>query len=470
MRIIGIDLAITGEHKAVVMNERGRFLGPVSKLHTWSEELGNLLEQARQGTDENEEIAVIMEPTGLAWLPIAIYLIMHRVTVYLVNSQKVADLRRFYQKHAKSDRIDARVLAKLYLVAQEKLHPLCLPSADLLTLRRACKEVDWIITQITVLANQITAIDRTIWLGGWHELVFKDPFGTASRWCREHYYDPRGVVEAGAQGIRQEWQASQLDPEDTGEWSLTLVELAGKVLAVYGNPSPYIDFAAVQVEVMLKQSWLIRFETERDQLRKKLIRPLYHQLHPSGNLETLYGIGEDSAAVYISFIVDATRFQNGSSFRSWSGLIPRSSQSADTEAKGLKISQAGPDLIKKFAFLNANVARRYDPQLAHIYYDQMVHKGQHHTQAVCAVATHLLDRIRTVLLQDRPYQLRDVDGSPVSPEQARRIVADQYSVPEEVRQRNNHRARRQRSQNKAERHFARRAQRESLLDEQDIAF
>ena len=52
MRIIGIDLAITGEHKAVVMNERGRFLGPVRKLHTWSEELGNLLEQARQGTDE----------------------------------------------------------------------------------------------------------------------------------------------------------------------------------------------------------------------------------------------------------------------------------------------------------------------------------------------------------------------------------------------------------------------------------
>jgi transposase len=458
MRIIGLDLAITSAHKAVVMDEHGTFVTPVFAVATWPDELAALLTRAREGAPPDAPVAVVMEPTGLAWLPVAVYLMRHQVTVYLVNSQQVADLRRYYHKHAKSDRIDARVLAKLPLVSPEKLHALVLPPAALLKCQRACKQLDWVITQITALHNQLTGLDRTVWLGGWRDHVFADPFAPAARWCREHYYDPTAVLRAGPETIRQAWRTTGLDPADDGAWAEALVRLAGHVVAVYGSPSVYVDFAALQAEVRLIQKWLAQFEADRDQLRRTVVRPLYRRLHPSRHLETLKGIGQDSAAVFVSFIGDPTRFANGRVFRGWSGLVPRSRQSADSESKGLRISQAGPDLPKKFAFLDADVARRYDPQLAHIYYDQMVQKGQHHTQAVCAVATHLLDRILVVLQQDRPYQLRDVDGTPVSDERARQIIAERYTVPEEVRQRNNRRARRARTERQAERQYARREQ------------
>ena len=42
-----------------------------------------------------------MEPTGMAWFPIAVYYTRQAVPMYLVNSQEVADLRRSYQRHAK---------------------------------------------------------------------------------------------------------------------------------------------------------------------------------------------------------------------------------------------------------------------------------------------------------------------------------------------------------------------------------
>ncbi|MFQ6102279.1 MAG: hypothetical protein ACE5OS_13750 [Anaerolineae bacterium] len=80
-----------------------------------------------------------------------------------------------------------------------------------------------------------------------------------------------------------------------------------------------------------------------------------------------------------------------------------------------------------------------------------MNKGNHHTQAVCACATHLLDRIRVILSEDRPYELRDVDGTPVTPEGARAIIAERYTVPEEVRQRNTRRARQERAERKEER-------------------
>jgi hypothetical protein len=69
----------------------------------------------------------------------------------------------------------------------------------------------------------------------------------------------------------------------------------------------------------------------------------------------------------LSFIGAPHRFANGRVFRGWSGLVPRSAQSAESEAKGLHISQAGPDLPTKYAFLDADVGRRWDPQLAKIY-------------------------------------------------------------------------------------------------------
>jgi hypothetical protein len=100
------------------------------------------------------------------------------------------------------------------------------------------------------------------------------------------------------------------------------------------------------------------------------------------------------------------------------------------------------------------IARQRDPQIAAIYYDQMVNKGKdqmvnkgkHHTQAVCACATHLLDRVRVILAEDRAYELRDVNGTPITRQQARAIVLERYTVQKEVRERNNRRARRQRAE------------------------
>ncbi|GAB4452346.1 MAG: hypothetical protein Fur0044_47450 [Anaerolineae bacterium] len=59
--------------------------------------------------------------------------------------------------------------------------------------------------------------------------------------------------------------------------------------------------------------------------------------------------------------------------------------------------------------------------------------------------------------------MRDVDGTPVTPEQARQIIADQYTVPDEVRQRNNRRARREQAERRAERAYTRQPKQEGKL-------
>ncbi len=203
--------------------------------------------------------------------------------------------------------------------------------------------------------------------------------------------------------------------------------------------------------------WLTWLEQQHYTLRMRTVRPLYRAVHPSRNLETLKGVGQDSAAVYASFIGDPRRFSSTRLFRGWTGMVPVSNQSAESEAKGLHLTQAGPDLIKKYAYLDAEIARRYDPQIAALYYDQMMRKGKHHKQAVCACATHLLDRVLAVLRADKPYELRDVDGTALTGQQARERIVEHYTVPSEVRQRTNKRNRRAQNDQRAERRIGRSA-------------
>lgn len=40
-----------------------------------------------------------------------------------------------------------------------------------------------------------------------------------------------------------------------------------------------------------------------------------------------------------------------------------------------------------------------------------------------------------MLARGEPYVLRDLDGTPVTPEQVKRIIAERYAVPDDVRRR-----------------------------------
>ena len=47
------------------------------------------------GAPEGTRLEVVMEPTGPAWLPIAVFFSVRGHAVFRVSSQRAADLRRF---------------------------------------------------------------------------------------------------------------------------------------------------------------------------------------------------------------------------------------------------------------------------------------------------------------------------------------------------------------------------------------
>ena len=97
------------------------------------------------------------------------------------------------------------------------------------------------------------------------------------------------------------------------------------------------------------------------------------------------------------------------------------------------MTKAEPKRVKLALYQAAAIARQWDPQLAKVYHDQMVHRGNSHYKAVGAVMSHLASRIHAVLSEQRDYVLKDVDWREVSVRDARAIILTQYQVPEEIR-------------------------------------
>jgi hypothetical protein len=89
--------------------------------------------------------------------------------------------------------------------------------------------------------------------------------------------------------------------------------------------------------------------------------------------------------------------------------------------------------MKWALYQSSQIGRRYDPQLASVYYRQMVHHGKNHKQAMGAVMSHMGARVLSVLREDKPYELRDTQGKSITREEARKLILSNFQVPEEIK-------------------------------------
>jgi len=129
---------------------------------------------------------------------------------------------------------------------------------------------------------------------------------------------------------------------------------------------------------------------------------------------------------------DPHRFTSLAAARSFSGLIPKRNASGLTDLAGGPTKQ-GDSCLRAALFQAADRARKVDPQLAARYQRLMCDTGRHHNSATCTIATVLLTRIVACLRNGTSYQLRDIDGTPITDAEGRAIVTDRYQIPTEVR-------------------------------------
>ena len=426
-RLVGIDLGIASAHTVRVLDGEGN---TVTKCKAWPtvESLTVVETAALAGCPAGTKLEVVVEPTGPAWLPIAVFFAARGHVVHRVSSAKAADLRRFLSRHTKTNGIDADTLARLPLFDPAGLQPLELPGPERAALDR-----------------RVRACDRLTQLGAEHKVRIRDlvrqlmpmtpltaDIGAPDLAVLERWADPNALVKAGAKRIGAviaKASNNHQGPERAEQWLVA----ARSALELYaGHPAVAFDDLAAEVATEVRllraaQAELATHAAEREST--------YRWVDPGALARSLPGLAEVGGPALAAAMGDPARFRRGRQFRSFTGLAPKASETGDTDRKGQPMSKAGSSLLRTTLVRAADTARKQDPQLARIYYVQMVERGKDHLGALCVVAAHLAERAWAVMDRRMPYVVCDIDNRPLSPEEAKAIIAEHWTVPADVRAR-----------------------------------
>ena len=428
---VGIDLGVTAKHYAEVINSEGiRVCSSVAFPGT-TEGFDMVSKHALEHVAEGTKLRFICEPTSMSWFPLAVYAKKYGHEMMRVKAQKSHALRKYYSKHSKSDKLDARTLAMMPIVDRKSLEEVYLPDKLTNALDRRCRQREKIAKEIASIKTRVKSLYH--WVMPGLTDCFEDPYGERAKAFYKKYSNPFRVKRLGISRLRIFLDKAGRQQSSDG-LAQRVYDAAIRGSALYDHSDKYIDFDELQKEVECELHLLESHEKVQKKVDEAISR-LYVCVDPNKNLETIPGIGETLGPVFLGIIGNSERFSSQSKARSYSGMIPKQNDSGESSKKGLTITKDGPSRYRRALFLASDTGRQWDPQLSKVYYDQMVNKGNCHTQAVCAVSTHMVGRIVRVLKEKRPYELRDLEGRPITKKEAKILITREFTVPEEVRKR-----------------------------------
>jgi len=422
---LGIDIACRAPHQASLADEQGHFIWSGRRFRTNVGDLKRLWAELPEGTDPGDLI-VIMEPTRNAWVPLAAWFRRRGARVVLVPPERSADLRAYYAKHTKTDRIDSRLLARLPLLHPEGLHEeRGLGPGD--ALRRATRLHQTLTKRRSQCLARLDALLEILgpsWLG-----VFESDLSnkTPLRFLAAGYASPHTVKRLGRARLTRFFSR-----HSRGRWgephAEALLAAAAETLELWADD---LDFDELADDIAIEARLALRLGEELKDLDER-IAIFLAQADPRGIMTSVPGVGAILGAQILGRLGDPHRFRTLAGVRSFSGLVP-SLDASGTSGRHGGPTKRGDACLREAIFLAAEQARRTDPTLAARYHRLMVEAGKHHNSALCNVASTLLTRIVACWRAGEHYVIRDLDGNEVDVAQGRRIVQKRYTVPSELR-------------------------------------
>jgi transposase len=339
---VGIDLH-QGRHRARCLDDKAQPCDGFS-FSTTPEGLATLEEHIFK---DGSNPIVVLEPAGLPWLLVAVYLRSHHPDCRLVKAktQKVAALRRYLRGPVKSDRLDALTLAKMPFIDPEELDQIYLPSAEIHSLQRLSRQRKQIEQDITGRKVKISAI-----IDGYLPAVrstFNDTWSLTFRAFLRSRINPFGVVRDGEAALYSFLNsAGPRMNRDKAKMIFLACQNVSKVCESSTVGTLNEDFfLALQDELARELRLLDNDEVESECVADR-ITELYRRLHPSDNLTSIPGVGQHTAPIFLAAVGDPTRFHSQSAFANWEGVVPGARQSSNMEAKGLRMTKAGPSIVR----------------------------------------------------------------------------------------------------------------------------
>jgi transposase len=384
---VGVDAGKRAHQVAAYDPAAGTMVGQgsFSVSRTGFEQLALFL---RQHAPDQAEVLVGIEATGHSHVTLVEFLLERGYAVVLVNPYQAAQFRRSQGAKAKTDRIDARALARF--VAVSGLRALSPTDARLVGLRELTRFRADLVGQRTTALNALQgALDLAF-----PELlmVFKQPgsrtvlslleaFPTATAMASTSEEEVAGCLRQAGAGRPRRGQLA------------ALLEAAHSSVA-----AKRLDVAlSVKVRALVRQIQV--FDHEIAELEQAIVA-VFTEL---GHAPSHFPVGSAVAlAALVAEAGDPSRYRSAKEFVAHFGWCPADTQSGMYKAAHPPLSKAGNRYARRTIWLLAIVAVRHNAAYRG-YFEQRTTAGKHKMNTLVAIGRKLLWTIFAILRTGRPY-------------------------------------------------------------------
>lgn len=366
----GIDWA-NDHHDALVIDEKGHQVGALRVDHSPQglSKLNTFLQQII-GSESKEQMACIIETThGL----LIAHLLEAGWPVYPVNPRTVD--RRRAASGAKTDMIDAYLLAKTGRADLADLHRLTPDSEKISELKLLTRDQDALIQMQTRLVNQLTACLKAYYPVALE--LFAKVQQKSTLLFLQTYPTPQAAMAASSQEIEQVLRRAK-HPHPTS--------VATEIVARLHQPHLQADAITTRTKSRLMQALVSQLLPLIEQIAQydKEIHTLFLTHEDHELFESLPRAGKRLAPRLLAEIGDdRTRYQDASSLQALGGTSPVLYQSGMYSKAHRRLGCIKPlrNALHQFAWQSTQ-----SEPWATAYYQRKRMEGKSHTVAVRALA------------------------------------------------------------------------------------
>ena len=393
-RFVGIDVALR-EHRVAVLDRDGEAVGPSFAIAATKDGVATLLQTLSVRGATAGQSAIALEASGHLWENLEAALIGAGYRVIVLNPLQTRRYRDVVRRKAKTDDIDAHVIAGL--LRSGAAQPSYVPEEQIQSLRELARLRARLMADRQDYLRQLSAqLDVVL---PEHPAVLGDLLTARARGILAQFPTAQHLAQASPRAIRR--AAAEAGTRGFSLDDATAVRDAARGSLYSGKAA-----AARAHVVRTLVSQLERLTTAIDDVDRaatSLLPPSVPGTGPSDAelLQTIPGLGPQTAATLLGELGTLMRFTDARALVAYVGFYPLISESGGRAAPP-RLSPVGSRIARHALYLAAVNAIRRSAEWRTIYLRKKA-QGKKATQALIVVAVKLLHTAYAMLKHRQPF-------------------------------------------------------------------
>lgn len=395
MHYLGIDVS-KASFQCIILDNNGEALGKSFTVLSSKDEFAKLITKIDKANISKDDLLIGLEATGSLWENLYSFLTDNKFKAILLNPFQTQKYHQAVLKKAKTDAIDAYVIAGLLRSGHASQSHI--PEDDIQSLRDLVRLKDGYLRNMKAYKRKAYSLLNLVF----PELLqlVKDPFNVVTSDILMHYQtalDFKVIKPKHLLKIARSHKGNNYDEE----WAEKVISSA--------KDSIYSGRASKARGITLKSliSQIRSFKEQIELLEAEILSILKPDDStpntPADNLLTIPGVGPHTVACVLAEVGDIQRFSSCKDFIGFAGLYPQIKQSGSSLDKA-KLSTKGSRLLKHALYISSVACLKHNSYLRNLYHKK-ISQGKAPKQALIVVAHKLASIMYSMLKNNAVYDV-----------------------------------------------------------------